>query len=204
MSEQFNELFKDRNFVEKVFQEMVKENYGNMREIFKTKGIEITSDQMIEMKNLYSEVYKQIKKLPENDIDKISAGLEVINNEFKNSDPSEIKEVLKETRGITNLSDEEMSDAAGGLKASLLSIAGFIGKAPGFVMKNKIGSGLAVTGVGIGVASVAIGAKDISDGNYKEGVGKIVTGLLAAGIMGVGAYHLGKKKDTKESPISSI
>ncbi|MCL2311826.1 MAG: hypothetical protein FWC41_04975 [Firmicutes bacterium] len=56
MSEQFNELFKDRNFVEKVFQEMVKENYGNMREIFKTKGIEITSDQMIEMKNLYSEV----------------------------------------------------------------------------------------------------------------------------------------------------
>jgi len=140
MSEQFNELFKDRNFVEKVFQEMVKENYGNMREIFKTKGIEITSDQMIEMKNLYSEVYKQIKKLPENDIEKISAGLEVINNEFNNSDPSEIKEVLKETRGITNLSDEEISDAAGGFNA--LSADGFI---PGFVMKNNTRSVLEAT-----------------------------------------------------------
>jgi len=102
MSEQFNELFKDRNFIEKVFEEMVKENYGNIKEIFKTKGIDITNDQMTEIKNLYSEVYEQIKKLPEDEINKISAGLEVINNEFKNFNPDEIEEILEQTDGIAN------------------------------------------------------------------------------------------------------
>ncbi|MCL2312415.1 MAG: hypothetical protein FWC41_08025, partial [Firmicutes bacterium] len=63
---------------------------------------DITNDQMTEIKNLYSEVYEQIKKLPEDEINKISAGLEVINNEFKNFNPDEIEEILEQTDGIAN------------------------------------------------------------------------------------------------------
>ncbi|MCL2311827.1 MAG: hypothetical protein FWC41_04980 [Firmicutes bacterium] len=91
------------------------------------------------------------------------------------------------------MSDEEISDAAGGVKHTLSAVAGFI---PGFVMKNKIRSVLGATGIGIALALVVDGAKDISDGNYKKGVAEIITALGAVGFMTVGAgYLFGEKKE---------
>ncbi|MCL2311825.1 MAG: hypothetical protein FWC41_04970 [Firmicutes bacterium] len=195
MAETFDKLLKNGNFIEKVFEEMVKENYGNVREIFKQKGVEVTSDQIEELKRLYSEVYNQVSQLPESEIEKINAGLGLLSNEFTNANPEEIEDVLHKTSGITNLSDEQMADAAGGLKLSLEGISGLIGAASNTVLdyckNNKCGSTLAFVA---GTTGVGIGLKNICDGNYVKGVGQAITGLGAAGAIVFASRYIGEKK----------
>jgi len=155
-------LLPNTNFVEKVFEEISKNNYSNVRDMFKEKNIEITDQQIENLKIFYEGIRNQVNSMSDNEIDKIKKIASKIGYETEDRDEKNYGNLDK----IKKLNDKQIDIISGGAFGDRLEL---------MIFGNALNSA---------VSSVMSGLTDIFEGNFKKGTLKtigslaVVTGLV--------------------------